>query len=121
MPDRFDWRMIFTAPDMPDFAARIFDTYFTRFAAPGGSGHPCLNCGAHKCGFTFGIVTGGGFCKHCGWPCRRDHSIEVGAPLPATFFNIVLQYHPDFVEAKLDPFTGFPFRLIPERQKETVE
>lgn len=117
MVERLDWRLIIVAPeDAPQEIVSTLDTYFTRFATPQDyRAHPCLNCGAPKCGFVFGIVTGAGHCKKCGWPARRDHDIGI-----QSFHNVVLQYHPDFVfdAGKPDPFTGFPYRVRPERQPE---
>jgi len=117
-PERLDWRTLIKAPDdTPQVIVSTLDTYFTRFAQPAfDKNHPCLNCGARACGFVFGIVTGAGHCYECGWPAVRDHYIGV-----TSFHNVVLQYHPDFVDrGNPDPFSGFPFRVKPERQKETA-
>ena len=113
-----DWRTILNTPDdeIPQSIEASLATYFTRFAQPSDYRfHPCLKCGARGCGFVWGVVDGAGHCQKCGWPARRDHYVA-----GTSFHNVVLQYHPDFVEeGRPDPFTGFPFRLIPER-KETA-
>lgn len=94
---------------------RSIEDYLSHFAAPklkGENGeHLCLKCNEPllgfmaalfgKGGFEWGLVHGEGFCRNCHWPARAYHSIKDkdGSTL-CSLRNVVLQYHPDFVEAR---------------------
>ena len=121
--ERFDWRSILNVADdtTPDVIAAL-NQYFAPFARitfeaeraedgkPVMDDQPCINCGKpllggvssfwNGGGFKWGLVHGEGQCSECGWPARMYHFIKdaAGDDL-VTLRNILLQYHPDFVEA----------------------
>lgn len=115
---RMDWRKTMTAgaETPPEFIAAL-DKYFEPFAEPvrgeERSEKPllCIKCDEPltgmlasmfgKGGFTWGMVHGEGHCAGCGWPARAHHYItdKDGSEL-VTLRNVILQYHPDVVEAK---------------------
>lgn len=99
--------------DVQDFI-RDADAYFDTFAAPEKDKHGeliCLKCGEQltgfhamllgKGGFEWGLAHGEGHCRNCGWPARAYHSAKkaTGEDL-FTVRNLILQYHPDFVETR---------------------
>jgi hypothetical protein len=46
--------------------------------------------------FTWGIARGEGYCGECGYPARAIHKVEhIG-----TLSGVILQYHPDELEAR---------------------
>jgi len=102
------------SPELPANVLAAIEAYLEPFAAPiwpdgkppeapdimGLKSQKCLECGAHQCGFlgafSWGLAYGEGSCS-CGWPARAYHRIhdESGEVVR---FNLVLQYHPDYVE-----------------------
>jgi hypothetical protein len=118
---RLDWRTLFKpTKDMPAEQTAALDKYFECFAQPpfevaaDGKNEigdcPCLKCGKPLLGltsfilgggFTWGLAHGEGFCAECRWPARAYHFIKdaEGKDL-ITIRNVILQYHPDFVETR---------------------
>lgn len=87
---------------LADEDAKSMSDYFLQFLPPG----PCVKCGKNLTGdimdqfigratFTWGLAHGEGFCRECKYPARAYHR-NVG---PIEFVNLVLQYHPDELEA----------------------
>lgn len=121
---RLDWRTILTATDdTPKDVIAALDAYFEAFAAPDmGTGEdgkptilavPCPGCGENltpglvgslmgKPQFVWGIAHGEGRCSGCGWPARAHHFVKPvdGGEDLLTLYNVVLAYHPDFVERR---------------------
>jgi hypothetical protein len=122
--ERLDWRTLFKPKDdLPPETIKVFDEYFSCFAQPpmkvdedgknNVGDQPCLKCGEPltgglknfllgKGGFTWGLAHGEGFCANCKWPARAHHFIKDadGKGDLMTIHNLVLQYHPDFVEVR---------------------
>jgi hypothetical protein len=117
-----DWRTLIAIKEAPEGTAEALDKYFEPFAQPPGKpdeydgrftiddGQPCLKCDKPLVGlssfvfgggFTWGLAHGEGFCAHCKWPARAYHFIKKldGSEL-ATLRNVILQYHPDYVETR---------------------
>jgi hypothetical protein len=122
--DHLDWRTFIEAkPDTEADIIAALDRYFSPFAAlpiktdENGKNvvdkQPCINCGkllnggltsfllGEGGGFEWGLVHGEGHCAACRWPARAYHFIkDAGGKDVMTLRNVILQYHPDFVERR---------------------
>ena len=84
----------------------VIEEYLSHFAKPDDEGH-CLKCGtvqgglmaAILGGFTYGLVHGEGYCSKCHWPARANHYFKDADGKEIGYMTVILQYHPDFVEA----------------------
>jgi len=112
-----DWRtMLKAADDTPQAMLDALDTYFEAFAQPlrrdddESKEMLCIECEKPLTGltsvffgggFVWGLAHGEGYCAGCKWPARGHHFIKYpdGTDL-ATLRNVVLQYHPDYVERR---------------------
>lgn len=116
-----DWRTLFKVNgELPSATLQTFDKYFSCFAQPkmtvdaDGKNNigdqPCIKCGKpllgltsflFEGGFTWGLAHGEGFCRYCKWPARAHHFVKDDAGKEVlTVRNVILQYHPDFVEVR---------------------
>ena len=90
------------AQEAADKVMASLDIYLEEFADTGGK---CPNCDLSLGGFigtfTWGLCHGEGNCS-CGWPCRGAHYPKDanGGDMFYRGLDIVLPYHPDFVEAR---------------------
>lgn len=123
--ERLDWHTIIsTKDDTPAEMIEALDAYFKPFAAQPGErgddgtftvaeGRPCFVCDAPmtglvglilgRGGFEWSIVHGEGHCRCCRWPARAYHYIkDANGEDLMTIRNLVLQYHPDEVDADLE-------------------
>lgn len=117
--DHLSWRTIITAEaDTPADIVSALNDYFQRFAQPvfdesRETEKPmlCLKCGEPltgllasmfgRGGFEWGLAHGEGHCRCCGWPGRAMHYIkDSNGEEFLSVRNLVLQYHPDYVEAR---------------------
>lgn len=102
------------ADDTPADVLAVLSNYFSAFAKPVRTedGYQlCISCGKRLTGmmaafmgggFEWGIAHGEGHCANCRWPGRAHHFIhddKSDEPL-ITIHNMVLQYHPDFVDQR---------------------
>lgn len=112
-----DWRNIITAaPDTPADIVAALDDYFRPFAEPcfrdddKSKEMLCIECDKPLSGLTamlfgggfeWGIAHGEGHCAACRWPARAHHFIKDkdGKDI-ISVRNVVLQYHPEFVEKR---------------------
>lgn len=85
-----------------DKVSAALNSYLEEFAE---TGFKCPNCDSKLGGFlgtfSWGICHGEGNCS-CGWPCRGLHypKDENGGDLFERGVQIVLPYHPDYVESR---------------------
>ena len=103
--------MEITGEDAPPLVESC-NEYLSQFIAPASekgnflfSSSKCVKCERPISGalgsFVWGIVHGEGTCGNCGWPARAYHDIKHdGESVFDRPLQIVLQYHPDFVEKK---------------------
>ena len=85
----------------------VVNSYLATFSKPIKTGPElaCLHCETMLSGFigsfTWGLVTGEGKCRECGWPARAHHRPkDDSGKIIVEAFQFILQYHPDFVRDK---------------------
>lgn len=108
---KLDWRSFMKASaDVEEESIKALDKHFSQFVAleiKDGEVQPqnCVNCGKQLTGFLgafeWGIAHGYGHCSNCRWPGQAHHFIEneKGEQI-ATIHNVVLQFHPSFVQRR---------------------